>query len=418
VKKPLFLLAGLALFASAGLGSLTTVSGADHRDSPLNVSNPTADINDVYAFRSTDNANNLVVAISVNPLIAPSDNNTRGRFDQRVQYQVHLDRNGDLIDDVTLNIRMTTQSDSLIIEGAGTPITAAITPPGATAPMITNVGGVKVFAGLRDDPFFFDLTGFQGFIANPQVPAAGLRPAGAGAPADAFAGTNILAIVMELPVTVATGGSSANSGTIRAWVSSTRDGTRIDRMAIPAINTALIPSAQKDAFNAANPINDAASYRATATTTINALRGAVDKLFGVSFPQDGGPLGPLSADQVGAALIPDIVTIDFSKAVQFPNGRRLQDDVIDAALGVVLNRGDAKGVSDAVNANDKAFLTSFPYLAEPHQAAAAAPIRPPSTGDAGLMDDGTLWTLSAAMLAVALVLGATGAYAAVRNRAR
>jgi hypothetical protein len=250
---------------------------------------------------------------------------------------------------------------------------------------------------LRDDPFFFDLAGFQAFVANPQAPVAGLRAAGGGTPVDAFAGTNILAIVVELPVTAVTGGTNANSGTIKTWVTSHRQ-SRIDRMAIPAINTALIPSAQKDAFNVADPINDAANYRATAVTTINTLRGAVDKLFAPML-QDGGPLGNLTSEQVGAALIPDVVTIDFSKPVQFPNGRRLQDDVIDAALGVVLNRGGAAGISDGINANDKAFLR-------------------PNTGDAGLMDTNTSWAISAAFLAVAVVLAGSGIAVSVRNRGR
>jgi hypothetical protein len=410
----LFLLAGLALVAAAGFGSLATVSGADHRDSPINVANPTADINDVYAFRGA-NPNNLVVAVSLNPLIVPSDNMTRGRFDPRVQYQVHVDRNGDLVDDATVNIRMTTEGEALTIEGLGTPITAPITPPNAAAPVITTTGGVSVFAGLRDDPFFFDLTGFQGFLANPQVPAAGLRAAGAGQPSDTFAGTNILAIVIEAPVTAITGASSPNTGTIKAWVSTSRDGQRIDRMGIPAINTALIPSAQKDAFNAANPINDATAFRPTALARINTLRGVVDGLFGPSAPQNGGPLGPLNSEQVAGALIPDVVTINFASPVQFPNGRRLQDDVIDAALGVVLNRGGAAGIADGVSANDKAFLTSFPYLAEPHQpAAAASPIRPPSTGDAGMASEDALWALAGGALALAAALGVTGVYVARR----
>jgi hypothetical protein len=418
LRKLVFALAGLALLASGGFGAVA--QGADHRDSPLNQSNPTADINDVYAFRSSENNNNLVVAISVNPLIAPSDNATRGVFDPQVQYQIHIDRNGDLIDDATANIRVTPDSKQLVIEGLGAPISAATTPPGAADPVITTAAGgaIKVFAGLRDDPFFFDLSAFQAFVAGPRAPAKGLRPAGGGDPADAFAGTNVLAIVIEAPITALTGGSSASSGTIRTWVPTTRNGQRIDRMAIPAINTALIPSAQKDAFNAANPINDASAYRATATTTINGLRAAVDNLFGVSFPQDGGPLGILNSGQVAAALIPDVVTIDFSRAVQFPNGRRLQDDVIDVALGVVLNRGGTAGISDGVSANDKAFLTAFPYLAAPSvPAAPAAAIRPPSTGDAGLFDNGgAMWALSAVFLVLAIGLGSAGALSAMRAR--
>ena len=50
MRKKLFAVAGLALLASATFASYA--GAADHRDSPRNISNPTADINDVYAFRS------------------------------------------------------------------------------------------------------------------------------------------------------------------------------------------------------------------------------------------------------------------------------------------------------------------------------------------------------------------------------
>lgn len=420
MRKILFAFSILALIASAGVGSVAIVSGADHGDSPLNMANPAADINDVYAFRSPENNNNLVVAISLNPRIAPSDNLTRGVFDPQVAYQIHVDRNGDLADEATVNIRMTSTPPQLVIEGLGAPITAPITAPNA-APIITNAGGVRVFAGLRDDPFFFDLAAFQTFVQNPRAPVNGLRAAGGGNPVDSFAGTNVMAIVIELPVTAVTGGSSASSGTIKTWVSTTKGGQRIDRMAIPAINTALIPSAQKDAFNADDPINDATKYRSTGVTTIRTLRTAVDGLFGTSNSQLGGPLGNLTPEQVGAALIPDVVTIDFSRSLQFPNGRRLQDDVIDAALGVVLNRGGPSGISDGINANDKAFLNSFPFLADPNTAAAApagtgVAVRPPSTGSGGLLNDtGTMWALSASFFVLALGLGGAGAFAAMRR---
>jgi hypothetical protein len=349
------------------------------------------------------------VAISANPLIAPSDNASRGVFDDDVTFQIHVDVNGDLIDDATVDISK--DGDNLVFEGLGGPIAAKITKPGE-APVINQAGPITAFAGLRDDPFFFDLAGFQAFLANPQAPAKGLRPASGGNPVDAFAGTNILAIVVELPVTAVTGGSSPNSGTIKTWVSTSRGG-RIDRMAIPAINTALFPSAMKDAFNKADPINDAADFQPTAIATIDTLRGVVDGLFGV--PQDGGPLGDLTSAQVGGALVPDVVTIDFSQPLQFPNGRQLTDDVIDAALGVVLNRGGAAGIGDGVGANDKGFLSAFPYLADPHTTG-GSPISPPSTGNGGLTDAGTSWALSAAFLLVAAAFGGTAVAATARSR--
>jgi hypothetical protein len=47
----------------------------------------------------------------------------------------------------------------------------------------------------------------------------------------------------------------------------------------------------------------------------------------------------------------------------FPNGRALTDDVTDTLLTVACNNGSK--ISDGVNANDKPFTTTFPYLASP-----------------------------------------------------
>ena len=42
----------------------------------------------------------------------------------------------------------------------------AITPYGSSPTIATGVGGIKVFAGPRDDPFFFDLNQFKKIIAG------------------------------------------------------------------------------------------------------------------------------------------------------------------------------------------------------------------------------------------------------------
>ena len=51
----------------------------------------------------------------------------------------------------------------------------------------------------------------------------------------------------------------------------------------------------------------------------------------------------------------------------FPNGRQLEDDVIDTLLGLIFE-GTAGPLTDGVDENDEAFLDEFPYLAPPHQA--------------------------------------------------
>jgi Domain of unknown function (DUF4331) len=51
----------------------------------------------------------------------------------------------------------------------------------------------------------------------------------------------------------------------------------------------------------------------------------------------------------------------------YPNGRRLTDDVLDIDLQVVAGElaGNPNDLGDRVNENDKPFLSTFPYLAEP-----------------------------------------------------
>jgi hypothetical protein len=51
----------------------------------------------------------------------------------------------------------------------------------------------------------------------------------------------------------------------------------------------------------------------------------------------------------------------------YPNGRRLEDDVIDIDERVVAGEllGHKLPLGDGVDANDVAFLSSFPYVAAP-----------------------------------------------------
>ena len=363
--------------------------GADHAEAPGVMGDRAADINDIYAFRSPENPDNLVVALTVNPLTAPPEN-LGSDFATDVAYEIHVDNTGDLIADATVSV--TFAGGEFTVAGLGDPITGAVTPASIdatpAAAQITESGGIRVFAGQRDDPFFFDLVGYTNFVSGPFVPAAGLRPAGED-PSDTLAGLNVSAIVIELPITALTGAETSDTGVIRAWATTSRDGARVDRMAIPAINTVLIPSDSKDAFNQGDPVNDEATFRAESEATIQGLRDAVDAVLGA---QDGGPLGDLDAAAVAGAPIPDVVTIDFSQPVGFTNGRTLTDDVIDVALALVLNRT----VGDAVDGNDVSFLSTFPYLAPPHQPAPAAA---PATLSLNAGGQFVFWSFGPAMAA-------------------
>jgi uncharacterized protein DUF4331 len=69
----------------------------------------------------------------------------------------------------------------------------------------------------------------------------------------------------------------------------------------------------------------------------------------------------------------------------FPNGRRPIDDVTDIALRAVagatpftpeFNRAPNNQLGDGVDANDKPFLTAFPYIATPEPGDDTYGVRP------------------------------------------
>ena len=144
--------------------------------------------------------------------------------------------------------------------------------------------------------------------------------------------------------------------------------TRVDRMGMPAINTAVISS--KDAYNAADPTDDVAGmFVKEIIANVDGLHVALDDdLMGLK-------LTPCAtADCVGQAaplVVPDTLKIDTQGAAGFPNGRTFADPVMDVTLAVVLLDLTTHPVDLFATlplnppANDLAFGGQFPYLASP-----------------------------------------------------
>ncbi len=333
---------------------------ADHRDSPLAINDPAADINDVYTFVNPTNRHELIIIGTVLPLA-----NAGSRFSDAVQYQFHID-NGLKNGKSTVNCRFPkgTRVDCELDRGA-----KARVRPGLFYRTSGRVGainhglGMRVYAGLRDDPFFFDLDAFNRTKNT-------LTPSFTNPGVNFFSGLNTLAIVIGIDSRLLT--EYGRAPQLAIYGSTSRKSLRgqsvqIDRMGRPGINTALIDllasTGKKDAYNrAANP----AAWSSQFQQEISDNLAALDTL-------DGSINALLPAPALASVLVDDrlrvntsIPTCDAYLAVELGvpgqcGGRTLARDVIDDTLGAVVG----PGVSDFVS-NDSNFLGQFPFLAAPN----------------------------------------------------
>ncbi|MDX1396820.1 MAG: DUF4331 family protein [Gemmatimonadota bacterium] len=127
---------------------------------------------------------------------------------------------------------------------------------------------------------------------------------------------------------------------------------QVDRFGLPGVNTAFTDAAtMKDGYNRGTPATDEARFLASLSAVIQARFG----------------LDPADADALADFVLPDVQPLGNLSG--FPNGRRLEDDVIDTVLSLIFGvfGPDVPALqSDNVDANDRPFLTEFPYLADPH----------------------------------------------------
>jgi hypothetical protein len=187
--------AGVALLPLAFLSGEAPVPAADHLDPPARTdpssdSSPDipADIADIYAFHDADS-----VAIMVT-FGGPAATTLPARYDPDVLLAINIS-----------NRPPRTTPDEVITFQFGTPAGSPDGPYGVRVRGLPGVGGdlvgpvetdlekdgVKVRAGLFDDPFFFDLQGFRETVNTGTLSFRSDR--------NFFANQNITAVVVEIP---------------------------------------------------------------------------------------------------------------------------------------------------------------------------------------------------------------------------
>jgi hypothetical protein len=212
-RKKIALMLACAVIILIGI-----VYAADHMDAPA-VKGQVTDITDLYVFQG-NNTNNLVFVANSQGLLAPSATGT-AKFDPNTLIQFKIDNNGDNVEDLV--IQAIYQNGKINFFGPAKPSLTGtrtkieegnfigsvdVTPYGASSPIVSTCSnGIKLFAGPRDDPFFFDLDQFHAILGGT---ATGFNNPGK----DTFAGTNVMSIVVEVPKSLL----HAQNGKVNVWL--------------------------------------------------------------------------------------------------------------------------------------------------------------------------------------------------------
>ena len=282
-------------------------------------------------------------------------------------------------------------------------------------------GGGKVFAGQRDDPFFVDLGSVFDLLGLRPLNQAHLIKQPTAKGVDGVGGFNTHSIVLQVPITELTHDHKPLTGpkdpdaVIGVYAGSERRQVkvlssngdqprtagrwvRVSRLGMPLVNEVVIPLGKKDRFNASDPADDAQFGKFVldpeparlipvlypGVKVPAAPRNDIATIFLTGIPGLNQPAKVKPSEMIRLNMGIDPTPLDKQDPLGllagqmdgFPNGRRLVDDVTDIELRALaggtpftpdFNKAPNNLLTDGVQANDKPFQASFPYLATPHQ---------------------------------------------------
>jgi len=366
---------------------------SDHNSGPRALADPVVDITDLYVFPNPERPGSLVLVLDVFPNAEPA-----ALFSDAVDYRfrvrpVKIPPGAGAAfavseKEYSISCRFVAPIQSrgggpLVQEGACTASTGQAVSFRVNDEEGGKAQGLRVFAGRRLDPFFFD--GVR------VVQTAMTRQLALVSPGDSRQyRQNCLSIVVEVDVAAIFG---ADAGPLFAVVGETAMvgsiTVRFERFGRPLTKSVVLGSKDFDAvnrdldirdlYNQEDAFNLGPTYLGAYRARMNANLSFWDSLDQkTDWPPDADGAHPLTK-----LLLADFMVVDVSKPYVEDSyfeierallkgashvtcgGRSPNDDIGDTLLTMLINAGNGPRISDGVDGQAVPASRAFPYLAPP-----------------------------------------------------
>jgi hypothetical protein len=366
---------------------------SDHISGPRALTEPIADITDVFAFPSPERRGHLVLVLNTRPFAKPSDLLSDGLV---YRFRLRPLSPGTPADQATFAVR----GEEFVFDCVFSPPVGAdgtqrveqqgtcTTPAGETVSFRVNDEGggsghgVRVFAGPRWDPFIMDAPAALKTIATGKLAFTD--------PGSIFLdGKNVLGLVVEIDSALLDGAELV--GVVAETLTRGKFKVRIERVGRPEVKNMMLAPKQFDAVNRDLEIRDlynmedafhlGDAYVGAYRARLNANLAFWDGLDGkADWPTEGNGDHPLTELVLADFLVVDLtrpyteqgsfLEIELAaragEAHETCGGRAPNDDVMDTTFTQLVNAGNGPIIRDGVDQATRPASRAFPYLAAPN----------------------------------------------------
>jgi hypothetical protein len=365
---------------------------SDHISGPRALANPVADITDVYAFPSPEQADRLVLVLNTLPMAKLSDLFSEGllyRFRLRPLNWPPADGHGwqfvpaDV--EYVLDCVFSAPDPAADVPGQ---VGTCTSPTGESISFRVNDpnggsgAGIRVFAGTRWDPFIMDARAALTTLATHELAFTD--------PGSIFLdGKNVLSVVIEVASWLL--GGAGLVGVVAETLTRGKFNVRIERVGRPEVKNMMLAPREfdpvnrdleiRDLYNMEDAFHLGETYGGAYRTRLNANLAFWDGLDGrLDWPTDEDGNHPLTDLVLADFLVVDVtrpylekgsfLEIELAARDGHPHqtcgGRTLNDDVMDTLFTQLVNAGQGPTIRDGVDSATRPATGTFPYLAAPN----------------------------------------------------